>query len=340
MRQKWKPIWETNWKCPLRVYALLQIHVNTLNCLFLVALNGTWSENSERQWPLVCGHSHLSVLCWKGVPCTWKNAWFNSSPVRDERRPWATASQRLSDSFCAVCDNSTITCEVLSANCRHRKNTSHPSGTFTSLGPSFLWLQAPCTRKTFFPFCFLQALGPRSTGSAVKAIGSRRGHFNTSLEHSQFRLSISPRRQSGSSEKAYIPCHHIYQKDVQRSQLSKVFSLGWLELVTPPWAKRRRLDSYLPLPFHWRNWLPFPTCDLELFWSHICLQKDTPTQAITKVQQCPWQDANMPIAHLLTHWLYFLPWTIGIKCCSFANPNPSSWDSISSTWKTAAPGRE
>lgn len=64
---------------------------------------------------------------------------------------------------------------------------------------------------------------------------------------------------------------------------------SWAGLHWSPhsWARRGRLDPYQHLPFHWRNWFPFPTCDLELVQSHTCLQKDTPIQAITKVQTVP-----------------------------------------------------
>lgn len=85
-----------------------------------------------------------------------------------------------------VSSDSTATYEILSANCKKPKNTSHPSGMFMSLEPSSLQLPAPSTQKTFLPFYFPHALEPvfllHSTGSPMKVVSSRWGHFNTSLD--------------------------------------------------------------------------------------------------------------------------------------------------------------
>ena len=112
-----------------------QTHINTLNDLFLVEFNGTRAENSKRQQPLVCQHSCLSALRFKGASCAgWKSACLCSWPVPS----WMQARSKcltewqwfLLHCMCFSSD-STIASEICSAN-RRTWETPHPPGTFTA----------------------------------------------------------------------------------------------------------------------------------------------------------------------------------------------------------------
>lgn len=99
---------------------------------------------------------------------------------------------------------------------------------------------------------------------------------------------------SWASEKGYIPGHRLQQKDGQRQQLSKASSLGWPTLVPLSWAKRGKLYCHPNFPFHGRNLLPFPTCDLEPVWRSQMLTKghshpglhQSPNSALGKRLRC------------------------------------------------------
>lgn len=223
MRQNWKPLWKTDWKCPFRVYVLLLTDTRKpsksplLNCYMGHELR-TAKDNG-----------HLSVTPAVFLPCAESmlltlvgdvHVSFNSLPVPSWMLLEANTLQSWRDFFYAVCAFALILqllWNPLSANCRSWKappillahlQLTHICipGTFLSTPPS-LQLPEPCTQKTsLFHSNFLHAsvkahIPPHSTDSPKIAVSLRWSGLNTSWESSQFELSIAPRKQSGSDGK-------------------------------------------------------------------------------------------------------------------------------------------
>lgn len=166
-----------------------------------------------------------------------------------------------------VSSDSTATYEILSANCKKPKNTSHPSGMFMSLEPSSLQLPAPSTHKRLFFHSIFHMLWSQYSFYIPQAHPWRLLVQGGVISILPWTLTIWVER----ARKAISSATALTRRMPRGHSWAKFPSWAGLHWSPHSWAKRGKLDPHPHLPFHWRNWLPFPICDLELVWSHLCL---------------------------------------------------------------------
>lgn len=245
MRQKWKPLWKTNWKCPRKVDVLLQTHVNAVNCLFFIL---TWDMSWEQPKTMV---TSVSIrLCFCPVLKVYSSHLLEKcvSPQLACVPSWMRQRANTLQSWCdffhpCMCFSPDSTVALKSSQLIAGAEKPLPSfwhiyssPTFASLEPSFPCSQNPVHKRLLFHSNFLLTSGPVflpcCTGSPEMAVYLRWSGLNTSLKHSKYWVfpqedNLVPVR------KANTPSHYINQKGDQRYELL-------------PWANLHQSYSHRP----------------------------------------------------------------------------------------------